>query len=121
MMNGSSNLSLIEPSEEDKLSAEIFRLNLGTPRDVGNGTRLDGVVASGAGVQYQFTMMELSIDTTDATEFHDFIYETARPKICSHPQLVGFFDTKAGFVEYHINDRDGVFLTDIRFEKSDCE
>jgi len=66
-------------------------------------------------------MMELSSADTDAADFHDFIYETARPQICSHPHLVGFFDTKAGFVEYRINDQNGVFLTEVRFDKSDCE
>ena len=121
MMTGSNNLSFIEPSEEQKRAAAIFQLNQGTPKNVGNGTRLDRVVAVGAGVQYQFTMMELSRDDTDAADFHDFIYETARPQICSHPQLVGFFDTKAGFVEYRVYDRNGVLLTDIRFDKSDCE
>lgn len=121
MMTGSGDLSVIEPSDEQKRAAAIFKLNHGTPKDVGNGTRLDRVVAVGVGVQYRFTMMELTSDNTDAADFHDFIYETARSQICSHPQLVGFFDSKAGFVEYMINDRNGAFLTEIRFDKSDCQ
>ncbi len=121
MMTGSGNLSFIEPSEKQKRAAAIFSLNQGTPKDIGNGARLDRVLAVGEGVQYQFTLMELSVDDTDASDFQDFIYENARPQICSHPQLVGFFESKAGFVEYRVNDQNGVHLTDVRFDKSDCE
>ena len=60
-----------------------FQLNQGTPKDVGNGTQLDRVIDVGKGIQYQFTLTELSNDDIDPAEFHDFIYETARPDICS--------------------------------------
>jgi hypothetical protein len=121
MMTVSDDLCLVERCEEQKRAAAIFQLNQGTPKDVGNGTQLDGVIAVDDGVQYQFTMTELSSDDIDPVEFRDFIYEFARPQICSHPKLVGFFDTKAGFVDYRISDRNGTFLTSIRFDKSDCE
>ncbi len=120
-MTGSGNLSLIEPSEEQKRAAAIFQLNQGTPKDVGNGTQLDRVISVGEGIQYQFTLTQQSSNDIDPTEFHDFVYETARPQICSHPQLVGFFDTQAGFVEYRISGRNGVAVATIRFDKSDCE
>ena len=121
MMTGSGDLTVIEPSKQQQREAAIFRLNRGTPKDVGNGAQLDRVVSVGDGVQYQFTMMAFARSDIDVEEFHDFMYETSRAQICSHPQLVGFFDTEAGFVEYKIGDRDGVFLTKIRFDKSDCE
>ncbi len=120
-MTGSGDLSLIEPSENQKRAAAIFQLNQGTPKDVGNGTQLDRVIAVGEGIQYQFTLTQLSSDDIDPAEFHDFIYETSRPQICSNPQLVGFFDTKAGFVEYQVSDRNGAAIAIIRLDQSDCE
>ncbi len=121
MMTESGDLSLIEPSEEQKRAVAIFQLNQGTPKDVGNGTRLDRVLVVGEGVQFRFTMMELSSAEIDAAEFHDFIYNSARPQICTHPQLSGIFGVKAEFVEYRIDDQNGVFLTRVRFDKTDCE
>jgi len=120
-MTGSGDLSLIEPSEEQKRAAEILRLNQGTPRDVGNGAQLDRVIGAGDGVLYFFTMTQLSGDEIDVAEFRKFVYETARSDICSNPKILGFFDTEAGFIEYRVRDRSGVAISTIRFDKSDCE
>ena len=116
-----SGLSMIEPSEEDRRAAAIFQLNQDTPRDVGNGTQLDRVVAVGEGIQYQFTLTQLFSDDINPAEYHDFIYEASRSQICTNPRLVGFFDSEASYIEYQVSDQNGVLLTVIRFDKSDCE
>lgn len=120
-MTGSGDLGFIAPSEEQKRASAIFQLNQGTPRDVGNGTQLDRVIAAGDGIIFHFTMTQLSNSEIDKTDFHDFMYETARPQICSNPSLVEFFDTEAEFIEYRVSDRNGAEITENRFSGLDCE
>ena len=121
LLTGSIDLRFIEPSEEQKRAAAIFQLNQGTPKDLGNGTQLDGVMAVGEGVQYQFTLTQLSSDEVDSADFHQFIYETSRTQICSHRELRVFLITTVGFVEAKYSGRDGAEITVVRFSKSDCE
>lgn len=121
MTTGTGDLSMIEPSEEDKRGAAIFRLNLGTPKDVGNGLQLDRVSSSDGGVLYQFTLTQLASTEMDAADFHNFVFETSRPQMCSHPELRTFIEAADGFVESEYHGNDGVFVTSIRFDKVACQ
>ena len=121
MVTVTGDLSMIEPSEREKRAAAIYGLNLGTPKDVGNGTQLDRVSASGEGVLYQFTLTQISSTEIDAVDFHDFVYRTSRPQMCSHPELRKFIETEDGFVEAEYRGNDGGFVTKMRFDKAACQ
>ena len=93
-MTGSGDLSLIEPSEDLKAnsadrqrSAAIGQLNQGLPRDLGNGTQLNKILADDSGLYYQFTLIELSNDEVGAADLSQLSYESSRPRVCSQPQV----------------------------------
>jgi hypothetical protein len=121
MTTGSGDLGVIEPSEKEKREAAIFRLNLGTPKDIGNGVQLDRVSSSGNGVLYQFTLTQLASSEIDAADYHGFVFETSRPQMCSHPDLRSFIDSEDGFVEAEYRGNDGVFVTSMKFDRAACQ
>jgi hypothetical protein len=128
MMTGSGDLSLIEPSEDLKMDAAvrqrataIGQLNQGLPRDLGNGTQLDKILADDDGLYYQFSLIELSSDEVDAADLSQLSYESSRPRVCSQPQIWKFRNTEFGFIESEYRSSDGIVVMTVRIEKSNCE
>jgi len=120
MMTGAGDLSVIEPSTEQEIAAVVFQLNRDTPRDLGNGTRLDGVRLVDGGMQFKFTMTELSSDQIDAEDFHSFVFETSKAQICAHPQLREILESTRKFVEADYAGSDGTWIAAVRIKLDSC-
>ncbi len=120
MMTDANYVKVFEPTDEDRRAAAAYQLNRGLPRDLGNGTRLEGVTAVSGGIQFQFTMLEFSGSEIDPAELHDFVYETSRNDVCSNPQLLAVLVEDRMFVEAQYRANDGGFLTSVRIDQTSC-
>ena len=118
---GVVDLGLFEPSAEMKRSVTIRELNRELPRDLGNGTRIDEVWADAEGIYYRFTLTEVASDEVHAFDLSELSFESARPRICSRPQIWRLRDTDLAFIESQYMSSDGYVLMTVRIHKSDCE
>ena len=121
MTTGVGDLSIIEPSKKQHREAAIYELNLGTPKDVGNGLQLDRVMSMEDGVLIQFELMQLASTDVNAAEFHDLVFEASRRQMCLHPDLRSFIDAEDGSIEAQFRGNDSVLITSMRFDQAACQ
>ncbi len=120
MMTGIGDLSLIEPSVEDKRAAAARYFNQSAPKDLGNGTRLDSVQSIRGGMLYEFTLTELTSDEVNTADFRDIVYEASRLQTCEHDQLRALLESDDVFVEAVYRGSDGGIVTKFRIDKESC-
>ena len=49
------------------------------------------------GMLHLFTLIELSGDEVDATEFLEIVFEASRLETCEHPKLTSLLESEEGF------------------------
>lgn len=119
-MTGAEYVKVFEPTARDRLAAAAFQFNQDTPRDLGNGTRLDAVSVVGDGLIFEFTLLELSLAEIDPVEFEAVVYQASRDQFCRQPSLRETIVRNDAYVEARYTANDGLFITSIHIDKKSC-